>query len=170
MLINVSRRPEAGVFEVGVFTGGMSMKLSDMFASLARNAQSFEKKVAQWQEDLSDRSDELMASAKQWRESAEQRQKDLDQQIKGYFDDASEQVKAQWAKSKADWDKDVDRIKAKAEEMRVAAKDMHEEDVADWSEAYAANMVAYAQQAQEEASKAVAAAAEARAKADSKKA
>lgn len=143
----------------------MVMKLSDMFASLARNAQDFEKRVEKWQEDFRDRGEDMMDSAKRWRETAEQRQQDLDAQIKGYFNDASEQVKAQWSTAKGDWDKEVEKIKAKGEEMRVAAKGMHEEDVADWSEAYAANMVAYAQQVQEEASKAVAAAAEARGKA-----
>ncbi|MDB6181497.1 hypothetical protein [Paracoccus fistulariae] len=145
------------------------MKLSEMFSSLARNAQDFEKRLDEWQKDLSNRGDELKASAKQWYESAEQRQKELDAEINTYFEDASEQVKSQWNKAKADWDVEVAKIRAKGEEMRQAAKDMHEEDVADWSEAYAANMVSYAQQVQEEASKAVAAAAEARAKANESK-
>ena len=146
------------------------MRLSDMFASLSRSAQDFEKRIDKWQKDLAERGDELQASAKKWRESAEERQKELDAQIKGYFNDASEQVKAQWNKAKTDWDADVAKLKAKGEEMRQAVAQMHDEDVADWSEAYAANMVAYAQQVQEEASNAVAAAAEARAKAKSAKA
>ena len=54
-------------------------------------------------------------------------------------------------------------------DMRAQAQNMHDEDMADWSEAYAANMVAYAQQIQDEASNAVAAAAEARAKANAAK-
>ena len=145
------------------------MKLSDMFSSLATSAKDFEKRLATWQEDLSNRSEDLMKSAKQWRDQASERQADLDQQIKTYFEDASDEVKSQWNKSKADWDAEVARIRAKGEEMRQAASTMHAEDVADWSEAYAANMVAYAQQTQEEASKAVAAAAEARAKAKAQK-
>lgn len=146
------------------------MKLSEMLASLSRNAQEFEKRAAKWQDEMKDKSDEMVKSAKDWYASAGDRQKDLEAQIQGYFDDASDQVKAQWSKAQTDWDAEVARLRAKSEEMRQAAKDMHEEDVADWSEAYAAHMVSYAQQVQEEASKAVAAAAEARAKADAGKA
>lgn len=145
------------------------MKLSDMFASLSRGAQDLEKRVEKWQQDMASRSGDLMENARKWREQAEARQADLNQQIKGYFDDASDEVKAQWDKAKTDWDAEVAKIRAKGEEMRQAASHMQHEDVADWSEAYAANMVAYAQQVQEEAANAVAAAAQARARAaDSK--
>lgn len=67
------------------------------------------------------------------------------------------------------WDEEVGKVKAKAEELRKAAVQMNDEDTADWYEAYAANMTNYAKQMQEEASQAVAAAAEARAKADASK-
>ena len=60
-------------------------------------------------------------------------------------------------------------LKKKAAEMRSKAETMQAGETADWYEAYAANMVNYAQQMQEEASNAVAAAAEARAKADAAK-
>ena len=146
------------------------MKLSDMFSNLARNAEELEKRVAKWQEDLGNRNDDLMSNARKWRDQAGQRQADLNEKVKGYFDDANEQVKAQWEKAKSDWDGEVAKMQAKGEEMRQAASNMQEDDMADWTEAYAANMVAYAQQVQDEASNAVAAATEARAKAQKDKA
>lgn len=145
------------------------MKLSDMFASLSRNAQELEKRAAKWQEDLGNRSDEMVQSAKAWIADAQKRDDDLKAQVKDYFNDASDQVKAQWEAAKTEWDGDVATLKAKGEEMRKKAESMHAEDTADWYEAYAANMVAYAQQVQDEAAKAVAAANEARAKAENTK-
>ena len=145
------------------------MKLSDMFASLSRSAQDFEKKIDVWQADLSKKGNELAESAKKWREQAEQRQSDLNDQITKYFDDADEKVKAQWAESKAEWDKQIATLRGKAEDVRKKAVAMNAEDTADWYEAYAANMVSYAQQVQDEASNAVASAAEARVKADAAK-
>lgn len=142
------------------------MKLSDMLAQLSRSAQDFEARVEKWQQDFANRGEGLMDSARKWREQAEARQTDLNARIAGYFDDASEEVRAQWKASKSEWDAEVARMQAKGAEMRAKAGAMAAEDMADWSEAYAANMVAYAQQVQEEASRAVAAAAEARAKAE----
>lgn len=145
------------------------MKLSDMFASLSRNAQEFEKRAAKWQEDLGNRSEEMIEGAKSWFANAQKRDEDLQAQVKDYFNDASEQVRAQWTAAKTEWDGEVAKLKAKGEEVRKKAETMHAEDTADWYEAYAANMVAYAQQVQDEAANAVAAANEARAKADSAK-
>ncbi len=145
------------------------MKLSDMFASLSRSAQDFEKRIEVWQADLSKKGNELAESAKTWREQAEQRQTELNAQINKYFDDADEKVKAQWAEAKTEWDKQIANLRSKAEDVRKKAVAMNAEDTADWYEAYAANMVSYAQQVQDEASNAVATAAEARVKADAAK-
>ena len=145
------------------------MKLSDMFASLSRNAQDLEKRAAKWQEELGNRSSEMVESAKGLLADAQKRDDDLKAQVKDYFNDASEQVKAQWATAKAEWDSEAAKLKAKGEEVRKKAETMHAEDNADWYEAYAANMVAYAQQVQDEAANAVAAANAARAKADAAK-
>ncbi|MDO5643256.1 MAG: hypothetical protein Q4G26_12855 [Paracoccus sp. (in: a-proteobacteria)] len=145
------------------------MKLSDMFASLSRSAQEMEKRAAKWQEEIGNRSGEMVDSAKSWLANAQKRDDDLKAQVKDYFNDASEQVKKQWETAKTEWDGEVAKLKAKGEEVRKKAETMAAEDNADWYEAYAANMVAYAQQVQEEAANAVAAATEARAKADSAK-
>ncbi|WBU61824.1 hypothetical protein [Paracoccus albus] len=142
------------------------MKLSDMFATLSRNAQEFEKRAAKWQEELGNRSEEMIDSAKTWMANAQKRDDDLKAQVKDYFNDASDQVKAQWETAKTEWDGEVAKLKAKSEEVRKKAETMQAEDTADWYEAYAANMVAYAQQVQDEAANAVAAANEARAKAE----
>ena len=146
------------------------MKLSDMFASLSRNAQDLEKRAAKWQEELGNRSSEMVESAKGWLADAQKRDDDLKAQVKDYFNDASEQVKAQWATAKAEWDSEAAKLKAKGEEVRKKAETMHAEDNADWYEAYAANMVALAKRSEQEATSAIAAAIEARAKADAKKA
>lgn len=145
------------------------MKLSDMFASLSRNAQDLEKRAAKWQEELGNRSEEMVESAKGWLANAQKRDDDLKAQVKDYFNDASDQVKAQWAAAKTEWDGEVAKLKAKGEEVRQKAETMAAEDNADWYEAYAANLVAYAQQVQDEAANAVAAANAARAKADAAK-
>lgn len=145
------------------------MKLSDLLTGLADNARVFETRVKKWQDDLEAKGDELMASAKRWQENAKARQEDLDKQIQGYLADASENVRTQWAQMQGGWDAQVSQTRAKAQELKARAETMQAEDYADWSEAYAATMVKYAQQIQDEASTAVAAAAEARAKADALK-
>ena len=145
------------------------MKLSDLFTNLADGARNFEGRVKKWQEDLEAKNDELEAGARRWQEDAAKRQEELKQKVQGYLDDASDNVRAQWAKMEAGWDKQVAETKAKALEFRDKVDASDAEDYADWSEAYAANMVSYAQQMQDEASNAVAAAAEARARAEAAK-
>ena len=71
------------------------MKLSDMFSTLSRNAQEMEARVAKWQDEFGDRSEEMIASAKSWLASAQKRDDDLKEQVKTYFEDAGEQVRAQ---------------------------------------------------------------------------
>ena len=145
------------------------MKLSDLLTGLAENARVFETRARKWQDEMEAKGEELMASARRWQESAKARQEDLDKQIQGYLADASENVRTPWAELEGGWDEQVARTRAKAEELRAKAETMQAEDYADWSEAYAATVVSYAQQMQDQASTAVAAATEARAKADALK-
>ncbi|MDO5604296.1 MAG: hypothetical protein Q4G25_03945 [Paracoccus sp. (in: a-proteobacteria)] len=145
------------------------MKLSDMFSTLARSAGEFETRLAKWQEDIKERSGDLKENARKWREQAAARQAELGEQIKGFFDDADDKVKAQWESARSEWDSEAEKLRARGTELRRQAEQMQVEDMADWSEAYAAHMVAYARQVQEEAGNAVAAATEARARADAAK-
>lgn len=140
------------------------MKLSNMFATLAENARLFEERASQWQEDAATRNEEMMSNVRKWQESAVQRQDQLNKQMRGYLDDAGENVRNQWQSMQNAWEDQFEKVKAKADEMRDAAKKMQGGDFADWSEAYAAQMVGLAQKIQDEASNAIASATEARAK------
>lgn len=145
------------------------MKLSDMFASLSRGAQDLEKRMGEWEQDLSKRGAEWMESGKQWLAEAQKRDDDIAAQMKGYVDQASDAVKAQWANAQQDWDAEVVRVRGMAEKLRADAAAMTTKERAEWAEAYAAQMVNFAQKMQEEAGKAVAEAGQARAKADETK-
>lgn len=140
------------------------MKLSDMFATLAENARDFEQRASQWQQDMTARNEEMMANIRKWQESAVQRQDEVNRQMRGYFDEAGENVRNQYAAIHSVWEEQFDKMKARAEEMRQSASKMQGGDFADWAEAYAAQMVGFAQKIQEEAGNAIAAATEARAK------
>lgn len=142
------------------------MKLSDMFASLSRGAQEMEKRMGDWEKDLSQRGAEWLESGKAWLADAQNREDAIAAQMKGYVDQASDQVKAQWAKAQKDWDAEVARVKGMAENLRADAAKMTATERAEWSEAYAAQMVNFARRMQEEAGKAMAEAAQARAKAE----
>lgn len=142
------------------------MKLSDMFASLSRGAQDMEKRMGEWEKDLSQRGSEWWESGKQWLAEAQKREDAIADQMKGYVDQASEQVKAQWAKAQKDWDAEVVRVKGMADNLRADAAKLTATERAEWSEAYAAQMVNFAQKMQEQAGKAIAEAAQARAKAE----
>lgn len=145
------------------------MKLSDLFTNMAEGARSLEERVKEWQTDLEAKNADMVESARRWQADAAKRQGELQQRIQGYMDDASENVRSQWGNMQKGWDEQVAQMKAKGEEIRAKAAAMSAEDTADWYEAYAANLVNYAQKMQDEASTAVAAAAEARAKADALK-
>jgi len=145
------------------------MKLSDMFASLSRGAQDLEKRMGEWEKDLSARGSEWMESGKQWLAEAQTRDDEIAAQMKGYVDQASDAVKAQWAKAQKDWDAEVVRVRGMAENLRADAAKMTANERAEWAEAYAAQMVNFAQKMQEEAGKAVAEAGQARAKSDETK-
>lgn len=139
------------------------MKLSELLGSLSRGARDLEVSVAKWEAELDARGDQLQEQAKTWLDSAQKRDEEVRAEIGKQISDASDKVKAQWAKTQADWDAEFERVKAKAAEARKKAEALHAEDTADWYEAYAAHAVSFAQRMQAEASNAVAAAAKARA-------
>ncbi|SIS66822.1 hypothetical protein [Paracoccus saliphilus] len=143
------------------------MKLSDMFSSLAENARSFEERVSEWQEQMNAQGDDMMASARKWQEATMQRQEELNKQMQGYFDEAGENVRTQWETMQSAWEEQFQTMQKKGEEMRASA--MKSGNFADWAEAYAAQMVTFAQKMQDEAANAIAAATEARGKSDGKK-
>lgn len=145
------------------------MKLSDMFSTLAENARMFEERASEWQRDMNARNEEMMTNVRKWQEAAIQRQDEVNRQMRGYFDEAGENVRNQWQSMQAAWEEQFEKMKAKGEEMREAAKKMQGGDFADWAEAYAAQMVGFAQKMQDEAANAIASATEARAKSSSAK-
>lgn len=140
------------------------MKLSDMFATLAENAKTFESRVNEWQSDATSRNEDMTTGARKWQETAKQRQDDMNRQMAGYFESANENVRKQWQTMQSAWEDQFQKMREKGDEMRQAAKTMPGADLADWSEAYAAQTVAFAQKMQDEAANAIAAATEARGK------
>lgn len=143
------------------------MKLSEMFATLAENARSFEKRAAEWQDEMTSKNEDMMSSARKWQEAAMQRQDEMNKQMRSYFDQAGENVRNQWQTMQSAWEDQFQKMREKGEEMRSAA--MKSGHFPDWAEAYAAQMVSFAQKMQDEASNAIAAATEARAKPAPKK-
>ncbi|SNR58589.1 hypothetical protein EYF88_13605 [Paracoccus sediminis] len=138
------------------------MKLSDMFSTLAENARTYEKRVAEWQDEMTSRNDEMMNSARKWQDTAMQRQDEMNRQIRGYFDEAGENVRSQWQTMQTAWEDQFQKMREKGEEMRAAA--MKSGNFPEWAEAYAAQMVGFAQKMQDEAANAIAAATEAKGK------
>lgn len=140
------------------------LKLSDLFSTLAENARSFESRVAEWQDDLSSRNEEMMSSARKWQEAAKERQDDMNQQMRTYFEEAGENARNQFQTFQQAWEDQFKKLQERGEEMRNTASKAKGGDFAKWSEAYAAQMVAFAQKMQDEAANAIAAATEARGK------
>ena len=142
------------------------MKMSDMFAMLAQNARVFEERMGAWQAEMSRNSEEAMEQARKWQESAVQRQEEVNQQLRSHMEQASEQVRNQWTQMQAAWETQFERLRQQGEEMRAQAMKMgggkDGAGFADWAEAYAAQMVAFAQKMQGEAADAIARATEAR--------
>ena len=136
------------------------MKLSDMFSTLAENARTYEKRVAEWQDEMTSRNDEMMSSARKWQETAMQRQDEMNRQIRSYFEEAGENVRSQWQAMQTAWEDQFQKMREKGEEMRSQA--MKSGNFPEWAEAYAAQMVGFAQKVQDEAANAIAAATEAR--------
>lgn len=134
------------------------MKLSDMFSTLAENARTYEQRVTEWQ-GMTGQNNEMMNSARKWQETAMQRQEDMNRQIRGYFEEAGENVRQQWQTMQSAWEDQFQKMREKGEEMRAAAKKSGH--FPEWAEAYAAQMVGFAQKMQDEAANAIAAATEA---------
>lgn len=138
------------------------MKLSDMFSTLAENARTYEQRMAEWQDQMNVRNEEMMSSARKWQETTMQRQDEMNRQIRSYFEEAGENVRSQWQTMQSAWEDQFQKMREKGEEMRAAAtKSGH---FPEWAEAYAAQMVGFAQKMQDEAASAIATATEARSK------
>lgn len=144
------------------------MKFSDMFAMLAQNARVFEERMGAWQTEMTKNSEEAMEQARKWQEGAAQRQEEVNQQIRAHMEQASEQVRNQWTQMQSTWESQFDKLRQQGEEMRSAAMKAGDgkggSGFADWSEAYAAQMVSFAQKMQGEAANAIVRATEARGK------
>ncbi len=138
------------------------MKLSDMFSTLAENARSYEQRMNEWQTEMTARNNEMLASAGKWQETAMQRQDEMNRQIRGYFEQAGENVRSQWQAMQTAWEDQFQQMRQKSEEMRAAA--VRAGTFPEWAEAYAAQMVGFAQKMQDEAASAIAAATEAKGK------
>lgn len=149
------------------------MKMSDMLATLAENARIFEERMGAWQAEMSKNSEDAMEQARKWQETTVQRQEEVNRQLRTYMEGASEQVRNQWQQMQTTWETQFEKLRQQGEEMRANASKMtggvEGKGFADWSEAYAAQMVAFAQKMQGEAANAIASATEARAKSGDKK-
>ncbi|MFN3526857.1 MAG: hypothetical protein ACK4YU_12265 [Paracoccus sp. (in: a-proteobacteria)] len=143
------------------------MKMSDMFAMLADNARAFEQRMGSWQEEMSKNGENAMEQARKWQETAKERQEEVNSQIRAHMETANEQVRSQWQKMQSGWEEQFEKMRAQGEEMRAAAMKMSGgkdgQGFADWTEAYAAQMVSFAQKMQGEAAEAITRATEARA-------
>lgn len=136
------------------------MKLSDMFSTLAENARTYEQRMAEWQASMSGGNGDMMAGARKWQETAMQRQDEMNRQMRSYFEAAGDNARQQWQTMQAAWDEQFQKMREKGEEMRAAAtKSGH---FPEWAEAYAAQMVGFAQKMQDEAATAIATATNAR--------
>lgn len=138
------------------------MKLSDMFSTLAENARTYEKRMNEWQDAMTARNEDMMSGARKWQETAMQRQDEMNRQMRSYFEEAGENVRQQWQTMQAAWDDQFQKMREKGEEMRSTA--MKSGHFPEWAEAYAAQMVGFAQKMQDEAASAIATATEARSK------
>ncbi len=146
------------------------MKLSDLLDSLTDGARKLEAQLDDWQKSLSVQGEEAVAKAKEWQKTAEARGEEWSKQFRAYADNVDDDLKKQWDKIQSGFDTQMTAARAQADEWRSKAESADAETTAKWHEAYAANMVALAKRAEEEASKAIAGATEARAKATAKKA
>ena len=146
------------------------MKLSDLLQSLTEGTRKFEAQLDEWSKDMALKSDALKAKAEEWQKSADQRSKEWTAQLTTYSNGVDAELKSEWTKLQTNVDTQVDVWRKQAADWRVEAEKKDAETAAKWYEAYAANMVALAKRSEQEATSAIAAAIEARAKADAKKA
>ncbi|MFC0199077.1 hypothetical protein [Paracoccus rhizosphaerae] len=141
------------------------MKLSDMLTALADNTRNFEERMEAWQAAMTKNSEEAMDQARKWQESAMQRQEEMNRQIRAHMEGTSDTVRSQWQQMQQAWESQFETLQKQGEEMRTNAMKMGGTDgkgFADWAEAYAAQMVGFAQKMQSEAASAIATATEAR--------
>ena len=145
------------------------MSLSDLLTSLADNARKFETQLDAWNKSLTAQGDEILAKTKEWQKTSERHSEEWTAQFKAYAEGIDGDLKSRWAKLQSDAEAQVEVARKRAEEWRAEAEKKDAETRATWYEAYAANLAAIAQRSEEEASKAIAAAADARAKANASK-
>ncbi len=141
------------------------MKLSTMLSDLAKRSRDLEKQADAWSKQLDKEGKKLSASLQAWMDGQKAREEELKGQVAAYLSSAGEQVRSAWKEGEESWNAEVARLRQMATEAQSKAAARSKDGAADLYEAYAAHAVAFAQKAQDEASKAVAAAAEARAKA-----
>lgn len=146
------------------------MKLSDLLQSLTEGTRKFEAQLDEWSKDMALKSDALKAKAEEWQKSADQRSKEWAAQLTAYSNGVDAELKSEWTKLQNNVDTQVDTWRKQASDWHAEAEKKDAETAAKWYEAYAANMVALAKRSEQEATSAIAAAIEARAKADAKKA
>ena len=146
------------------------MKLSDMLQSLTEGTRKFEAQMDEWSKDLTAKGNELMGKADEWQKSAEQRSKEWSDQLTAYANGVDADLKTEWTKLQDSVDTQVAALRKQASDWRAEAEKKDAVTAAKWHEAYAANMVALAKRTEQEAAGAIAAAIDARAKADGKKA
>lgn len=146
------------------------MKISDLLQSLTEGTRNFESQLDEWNKGLTAKGNELMAKADEWQKSADQRTKEWATQLTAYSNGVDADLKAEWTKLQQNVDTQVQTLRDQANAWRAEAEKKDAVTAAKWYEAYAANMVALAKRTEQEAASAIAAAIDARAKADAKKA
>lgn len=146
------------------------MKISDLLQSLTESTRNFESQLDAWNKDLTTKGNELMAKAEEWQKSVDQRSKEWGAQLTAYSNSVDAELKTEWTKLQTDVDGRVEELRQQANQWRTQAEKKDAETAAKWYEAYATNMVALAKRTEQEAASAIAAAIDARAKADAKKA
>ena len=145
------------------------MKISDLLTSLAGSAKDLEAQIEAWNKSLSAQGDQALAKMKEWQKGAERRGEEWKAEFKAYSDDVDANLKSQWSELQAGFDNQMNAARTQVSAWRAEAEQKDADTRAKWYEAYAANMVAIARRTEQEATSAIAAAAEARAKAQHQK-
>lgn len=140
------------------------MKISDLLTSLAGSAKNLETQMDEWNKSLSAQGDQALAKVKEWQQAAERRDEEWKAQFKVYANDVDAGLKKQWTELQTGFDTHMETVRKQAAAWRSEAEQKDAQTRADWYEAYAANMVSIAKRTEQEATAAIAAAAEARAK------
>lgn len=148
------------------------MILPDMLKTLTDNARQFQDRLTEWQAAMAKGQEEAMEQARKWQSSAMQQQQEVNAQIVAQMEGASETMKGQWQQMQKAWEDQFAAMQKQGEEMRAKAMSATggsgSSAFADWTETYAAQMVAFTQKMQGEAANAIATATEARGKGSKK--